>query len=235
VAWVALAGLGLDLAAVICGRAMLSRKWPGVRFVRIEVRHWTRAELAAAVLAAAGFASSIGGLVQAATGPPGPALTSGDAVAGLGAALLVAGVALTVWSQMSMGASWRVGVDHTETTVLIRIGPYRRIRNPIHTAMILVFGAVVLLVPSLAVAAGWLFLVAFVEVQVRTVEEPLLWHQHGEEFHAWAARTGALHSRPGRDGVTGRTAGLVKRPPGASGRRRAVGSGRWLVSGCALS
>jgi len=146
-------------------------------------------------------------------------LTSGDAVAGLGAALLVAGVALTVWSQMSMGASWRVGVDHTETTGLVRTGPYGRIRNPIYTAMILVFGAVVLLVPSVAVAAGWLLLVAFVEVQVRRVEEPLLSRQHGEEFHAWAARTGALHSRPGRDGVTGRTTGPVKRPPGASGRR----------------
>ena len=89
-----------------------------------------------------------------------------------------------------MGASWRVGVDHTETTLLVRTGPYRRIRNPIYTAMILVFGAVVLLVPSVAVAAGWLLLVAFVEVQVRTVEEPFLSRQHGEEFHTWAARTG---------------------------------------------
>ncbi|HMK99646.1 MAG TPA: methyltransferase [Acidimicrobiales bacterium] len=153
-AWVALAGLGLDVVAVIGGRIVLSRRWPDVRFVKMQVRHWTMSELAAAVLAVAGVATSVGGLVHSATGHPGPALTSGDGTAALGVALLVAGVALTVWSQLSMGASWRVGVDHTETTVLLRAGPYRRIRNPIYTAMILVFGGVVVLVPSLVVAVG---------------------------------------------------------------------------------
>ncbi len=43
---------------------------------------------------------------------------------------------MMVWSQLTMGASWRVGLDRSETTGLITTGPFNRVRNPIYTSMI---------------------------------------------------------------------------------------------------
>src|SRR5438045_3775532 len=54
----------------------------------------------------------------------------------VGAALAVSGIVATTWAQLAMGASWRIGVDETERTALVTGGPYRQVRNPIYTAMI---------------------------------------------------------------------------------------------------
>ena len=53
-----------------------------------------------------------------------------------GIALAVAGIAATVYAQVDMGDSWRIGVDPTETTTLVRQGVFGMVRNPIFTAML---------------------------------------------------------------------------------------------------
>lgn len=40
----------------------------------------------------------------------------------LGTVLAVAGIAATVYAQLDMGESWRIGVDPDETTTLVRTG-----------------------------------------------------------------------------------------------------------------
>lgn len=48
----------------------------------------------------------------------------------------VVGIAIaTVYAQLEMGGSWRIGVDERETTTLERTGVFGRIRNPICTAI----------------------------------------------------------------------------------------------------
>src|ERR1700754_3093485 len=52
-----------------------------------------------------------------------------------GIAIAVVGVAATVYAQLDMGDSWRIGVDPSETTTLVRTGVFGWARNPIFTAM----------------------------------------------------------------------------------------------------
>jgi len=54
----------------------------------------------------------------------------------IGVALAVGGIALTLYAQLAMGESWRIGVDPSERTELVTSGPFAWVRNPIFSAMI---------------------------------------------------------------------------------------------------
>lgn len=111
-------------------------------------------------------------------------------VSGLGVLLFAAGLPLTLWSQLAMGASWRIGVDPEARTALVTAGPFRRVRNPIFTAMILTVLGIALMAPSALALAAVAALVIAVEIQVRLVEEPYLTRVHGDEYLHYAARAG---------------------------------------------
>lgn len=53
----------------------------------------------------------------------------------IGAVLALGGIALTLLSQLDMGSSWRIGVDHDEQTELVTSGVFRLVRNPILLAL----------------------------------------------------------------------------------------------------
>ena len=57
-----------------------------------------------------------------------------------GIVLALLGNGGTVYAQIDLGDSWRIGVDPGERTTLVRSGVFGRVRNPIFTAM-LTFGA----------------------------------------------------------------------------------------------
>jgi protein-S-isoprenylcysteine O-methyltransferase Ste14 len=115
-----------------------------------------------------------------------------------GIALAVVGIAATVYAQIDMGASWRIGVDPSETTTLVRHGVFGMVRNPIFTAM-LVFGlGIALVTPNAVALVGFALLVATIEVQVRVVEEPYLATKHGETYRDYAANVGRFVPAVGR-------------------------------------
>jgi len=91
---------------------------------------------------------------------------------GLGAA--VAGGAIVVWSQLSMGDSWRIGVDDEESTPLVTGGIFALVRNPIFSGMMVVFAGLALMVPNVLALAALVALILSIEAQVRLVEEPYL-------------------------------------------------------------
>lgn len=113
---------------------------------------------------------------------------AGTLAAGL--ALFALGVAGTLWAQLAMGKSWRVGVDHTTKTDLVARGPFRWIRNPIFTWMTLASGGLVLLAPNVLAFAAFAVLLVALEIQVRAVEEPFLLRMHGDAYRRYAANTG---------------------------------------------
>ncbi len=116
---------------------------------------------------------------------------------GLGVAL--AGLAATLAAQTGMGASWRIGVDPTERTELVTSGPlFGAVRNPIFTAMVTAQAGIVLVVPTWVSAAALAALVAAVELQVRSAEEPHLLRVHGAAYVDYAARTGRFVPGIGR-------------------------------------
>jgi protein-S-isoprenylcysteine O-methyltransferase Ste14 len=107
-----------------------------------------------------------------------------------GIAVAVIGIAATVYAQLEMGDSWRIGVDEQETTTLAHTGVFGRVRNPIYTAMFAFDLGVALVTPNLVACAGFILLVATIELQVRRVEEPHLLRTHGDAYRAYTARVG---------------------------------------------
>jgi protein-S-isoprenylcysteine O-methyltransferase Ste14 len=115
-----------------------------------------------------------------------------------GIAIATAGIAATVYAQLEMGDSWRIGVDERETTALVHTGVFGLVRNPIYTSMF-VFGlGAALLTPNLVAWVGFILLVASIELQVRRVEEPYLLRRHGDAYRAYTATAGRFLPRVGR-------------------------------------
>lgn len=111
-------------------------------------------------------------------------------IQGLGIVVATVGIAATVYAQLQMGDSWRIGVDEQETTTLVHTGVFGRVRNPIYTAMFTFGIGVALVTPNLVAFAGFLLLVATIELQVRRVEEPYLLGKHGESYRVYTAGVG---------------------------------------------
>jgi protein-S-isoprenylcysteine O-methyltransferase Ste14 len=107
-----------------------------------------------------------------------------------GIAVAVLGIVLTVWAQLDMGESWRVGVDQSETTALVRTGVFGRVRNPIYSAMLAFDLGIALVTPNFVTLAGLAVAVAALELQVRGVEEPYLLSKHGQAYRGYTASVG---------------------------------------------
>lgn len=135
--------------------------------------------------------------VAVVTGPGG----SGT-VAVAGVALAAASIVLVSVAQLQMGASWRIGVDHAETTELVSHGVFASIRNPIYTGMAAYGLAHIAMTPSPWAVVGAAAVVLGVQLQARAVEEPYLRALHGADFARWAERAGRF--LPGLGRIPGR-------------------------------
>jgi protein-S-isoprenylcysteine O-methyltransferase Ste14 len=136
------------------------------------------------IVAVVGPALQLSGVIT-----PLPVLQAdGIQIAGIMLALL--GIVLTVWAQLDMGDSWRVGVDESESTALVHTGMFGRVRNPIYTAMLTFDVGIALLTPNFVTIAGLILAVAALELQVRRVEEPYLLGKHGEAYRGYTASVG---------------------------------------------
>jgi protein-S-isoprenylcysteine O-methyltransferase Ste14 len=108
----------------------------------------------------------------------------------LGAVIAAAGIFGTVYAQLDMGDSWRIGVDPTETTTLVRSGVFGWVRNPIFTAMMVFAFGIALITPNIVAIAGFLLIIVTIELQVRVVEEPHLLTVHGDVYRRYRAEVG---------------------------------------------
>jgi len=117
-----------------------------------------------------------------------------DAVGWVGVALTAAGVAIAIWARWHLGANWSGVVTLKEGHELIRSGPYRNIRHPIYTGILLAFlGTAVALGEVrglLAVAIAWL---SFYTKARR--EESFLTQEFGDRFAEHRRHTGMFLPR----------------------------------------
>lgn len=107
-----------------------------------------------------------------------------------GATVATVGVVLTVWAQLEMGDSWRIGVDSEETTQLVHSGVFGLVRNPIYSAMLIFEFGITLLATNLVTIAGFLLALGSLELQVRRVEEPYLLTKHGALYGDYTSSVG---------------------------------------------
>jgi protein-S-isoprenylcysteine O-methyltransferase Ste14 len=127
-------------------------------------------------------------------------LLDSSAVAWAGVSLASVGVLLTLAAQLSMGDSWRIGVDETERTELVTVGAFKIARNPIFTAMVITATGLTLVVPNVLAVVGLAALVVALELQVRGVEEPHLLATHGASYRDYGSRVGRFVPGLGRLG-----------------------------------
>jgi protein-S-isoprenylcysteine O-methyltransferase Ste14 len=113
--------------------------------------------------------------------------TSSAAV--IGVALTAAGVAFAIWARWHLGANWSAVVSIREEHELIRTGPYRRIRHPIYTGMLLAMAGTALVLGELrGLLAFAITLLAFYWKARK--EEVWLTREFGEKFEAHTRQTG---------------------------------------------
>jgi len=74
---------------------------------------------------------------------------------GIGLAIFVLGLALAVWARVYLGRSWGMPMSQKADPELVTTGPYRRIRHPIYTGIILAMAGT-----AIAVSTYWLIAVA---------------------------------------------------------------------------
>jgi protein-S-isoprenylcysteine O-methyltransferase Ste14 len=198
----ALALYALYLALAFGGRTLLQLRSTGsTGFKGISGRPFS-AEWTGGVMFVAAFLLGLASPLLGLTGVLEPVAFLDVSVGHvLGFVLFFAGLAGTLWAQVEMGASWRIGVDEAERTELVTGGPFALVRNPIFSAMVPAFLGLALLVPNVAALAGFAALVVALEVQVRLVEEPYLLRTHGARYTNYASRVGRFVPGVGRMSV----------------------------------
>ena len=139
-----------------------------------------------------------------------------------GIVLYAVGLAATLFAQVAMGSSWRIGVDESERTDLVTDGPFAIVRNPIYAGMLPALGGLALICPSVVALGAWALMLCALEIQTRLVEEPHLLAVHGDAYASYAARVGRFVPGLGRVREA-RRAG--RRPRPAPPRDRRAGRG----------
>jgi protein-S-isoprenylcysteine O-methyltransferase Ste14 len=61
----------------------------------------------------------------------------GPVLTGIGLALFVAGLALAIWARLYIGRNWGMPMTRREEPELVTTGPYRKVRHPIYSGIIL--------------------------------------------------------------------------------------------------
>lgn len=111
--------------------------------------------------------------------------------AALGAALMFAGLVFSIWARFVIAGNWSDFVQVKQDHELIVDGPYRWVRHPIYTGLLLMFAGTALAVGEwrgalavvVAAAAFWRKL---------KLEEAVMRHQFGDAYAEYAARVPAL-------------------------------------------
>jgi protein-S-isoprenylcysteine O-methyltransferase Ste14 len=115
---------------------------------------------------------------------------SGPVLAGVGLALWIAGLALAIWARLYIGRNWGMPMTRRQDPDLVTTGPYRFIRHPIYSGIILAAigtAAATALVGLIAVAV-----IAGFFIYSATREEKFLAGQFPDTFPPYKARTKML-------------------------------------------
>ena len=80
---------------------------------------------------------------------------------GIGAALFVCGLAIAIWARVHLGRNWGMPMTTKEEPELVTSGPYRFVRHPIYSGLLLAFLGTVLLTNLIGLVIVAAFAVTF--------------------------------------------------------------------------
>jgi protein-S-isoprenylcysteine O-methyltransferase Ste14 len=110
-------------------------------------------------------------------------------IAWLGSAITFAGVLFAIWARWNLGKNWSAAVTIKQGHQIIRTGPYKYIRHPIYTGMLIgVIGTALAIGEYRALLAFAIILFGFYRKARK--EEAFLAANFGEPFQEHKQRTG---------------------------------------------
>jgi protein-S-isoprenylcysteine O-methyltransferase Ste14 len=112
----------------------------------------------------------------------------------VGATVTVLGLGLTIWARTTLGSHFSGGVALKADHKLVQAGPYRRMRHPIYSGLILEGIGMVLCAATWSSLLGALLIVITFELHTRR-EDLFLASEFGPAFHAYRGNTGRLFPR----------------------------------------
>ncbi len=109
----------------------------------------------------------------------------------VGLVLVIAGVSFACWARYTLGRNWSIAAQLKHEHELIQSGPYRFVRHPIYSGLLLAFlGTTVMIGEWRALLAFAIILISF--LYKFRVEERLLRMHFGDAYLQYASRTKAL-------------------------------------------
>lgn len=115
-------------------------------------------------------------------------------IGAVGAAVAFAGIALAIWARWHLGQNWSATVTLKEGHELIRTGPYRRIRHPIYTGMLVALAGTTLALGEYRGLIGLGIAVSAFFAKAKK-EERYLVQEFGEQFQEHMRQTGMFLPR----------------------------------------
>jgi protein-S-isoprenylcysteine O-methyltransferase Ste14 len=109
----------------------------------------------------------------------------------IGLAIVVAGLAFSVWARVHLGRNWSGIVTVKEEHELIRTGPYALVRHPIYTGIISAALGTAVVSGTVRAAVGVLIIAAALVVKLR-VEERFMRETFGDQYARYRAEVPAL-------------------------------------------
>ena len=116
--------------------------------------------------------------------------TVGSVVVKIGAVLCILGIAFAIWARFHLGKNWSSHPALKENHEMVTSGPYRFIRHPIYTGILLAE-----LGTGLAVGYIWLIplvLGAIIFVRRVSIEEKIMMKQFPDKYSEYKKHTKAL-------------------------------------------
>ena len=110
-------------------------------------------------------------------------------IGAIGVALALVGIALAIWARWHLGQNWSATVTLKEGHELICTGPYRRIRHPIYTGMLVAFAGTALALGEYRGLIGLAMAVSSFFAKARK-EERYLVQEFGAQFQQHIRHTG---------------------------------------------
>jgi len=127
----------------------------------------------------------------------GPELDVGDGWRALGTAMSLLGVAIALWSIVTLGRHYDLVLEIHADHQLVRGGPFAMVRHPVYSGLALHFVGACVATGNVVLAAGTL-LVTFPSFWIRArAEEVLLRERFGGEYDRYAREVPMLVPRVG--------------------------------------
>lgn len=112
-----------------------------------------------------------------------------------GIVIIIAGLAFAVWARLHLKSNWSSVVTVKQDHQLIRSGPYRWVRHPIYSGMILAMAGTAVENGRLRGILG--VLLVFIGFWIKSrKEEQFMRRTFGEQYEVYCQSTGALIPRP---------------------------------------